>query len=196
METDIDTVLIDRAEIAIRVRELAAQIAGDLATADVRHPTIVPILTGSFIFAADLIRHLPNYVQIRLISISSYPGTAMVSQGATVKGQLTNLPDHLGGSDVLVIDDILDSGRTLRLVVETLERRGAGSVRTCVLLRKQRPEAMATPVDYVAFDIPDVFVVGYGLDFNDYYRNLPDIVSLREEVIEGASDGRAGLPGQ
>ena len=147
--------------------------------------TLIPILTGSFIFVADLIRHLPIYMQIRLLSVSSYPGRSTSTRGASVNAALTNLPDSLEGQHVLVIDDILDSGNTLKLVNDLLKQKQPASLRTCVLLRKQRPEAMASHVDYVAFDIPDRFVVGYGLDYDDYYRNLPDIVTLRAEVVDG-----------
>jgi hypoxanthine phosphoribosyltransferase len=85
---------------------------------------------------------------------------------------------------VLLVDDILDTGTTLRLVVQVLHETGAASVRTCVLLRKDRPSARSVAADYVGFEIPDEFVVGYGLDFNNHYRNLPDIVTLRKDVLE------------
>ena len=191
MQDDIDHILIDRHNIAQRVETVASQIMSDLL-ADAKGEgesldiTLVPLLTGSFIFAADLIRHLPVKMKIRLLSVSSYPGTATSSRGAQIKDDLSYLPASLAGQHVLVIDDILDSGNTLKLVSQTLAAMNPASLRTCVLLRKQRPEAMAFPVDYVAFDIPDEFVVGYGLDFNDHYRNLPDIVTLREEVIAQA----------
>lgn len=193
MQSDIERILIDRSRIADRVAEIARQITEDF-TADGDHNdgaeiTLVPILTGSIIFVADLIRLLPIRMQIRLVSITSYPGTATSSRGASIQKELTNLPDDLTGRHVLVIDDILDSGNTLKLIKDTLAARNPDSVRTCVLLRKQRPEAMACPVDYVCFDIPDEFVVGYGLDYNDYYRNLPEIVTLKRELIVEASEG-------
>ena len=181
-------ILIDRHRIDARVRELAAEITAALGPSEIRNPkseiTLVPILTGSIIFLADLIRHLPLYMRIRLLSISSYPGRATTSRGATVREELSTLPSSVAGSHVLLIDDILDSGHTLTLARDLLAQRRPASLRTCVLLRKRRPEAMACPVDYVCFDIPDAFVVGYGLDFNDYYRNLPDIVTLRPEVTD------------
>lgn len=197
MHSDIERVLIDRSAIAGRVRELASQITQDLcgsvasltdscADHGASPPggvTLVPILTGSLIFVSDLIRHLPMRMQVRLISISSYPGSATVSQGPKVRADIDMLPDDLQGADVLVIDDILDSGKTLRLVTGLLEQRHPASLRACVMLRKQRPGAMSYPIDYVGFDIPDEFVVGYGLDYNGYYRNLPDIVTLRPEVL-------------
>lgn len=198
MQADVDRVLIHRDQIAGRVHALAQQIVADLQvdqSRSRREPpgelTLVPILTGSIIFVSDLIRHLPMLLQIRLISVTSYPGTSTASRGAKIQDALTNVPQDLTGAHVLVIDDILDSGHTLRAVTHYLKQREPASVRTCVLLRKQRPEAMATPIDYVAFDIPDEFVVGYGLDFDDYYRNLPDVCTLKRSVIEAAQSRAA-----
>jgi hypoxanthine phosphoribosyltransferase len=140
----------------------------------------VPILTGAMIFCGDLIRHIPIAMKIGLMTVSSYPGRSIRTQGSSVLGQ--QLGD-VKGRHVLLIDDILDSGGTLRLVVPLIKELGAATVKTCVLLRKDRPAARETPVDYVGFEIPDEFVVGYGLDYNDYYRNLPDIVVLKQDVI-------------
>lgn len=187
-DPDIAAVLFDRDTIAARVKSLAQRIADDWrAYTEAEHHaadlTLVPILTGSFIFVADLIRCLPMRLQIRLLSISSYPGPATTSRGPQVQAGLGNLPASLEGAHLLLVDDILDSGRTLAMAVDLLRQRRPASLRTAVLLRKDRPEARAFPVDYVCFDVPDVFVAGYGLDYNDYYRNLPDIVTLRPEVF-------------
>lgn len=187
MDTDIEKVLVTREQIAERLDELASQIIQEIAgdqpeTAEI---TLVPILTGSIIFVSDLIRRLPIRMQIRVMSVSSYPGTATSSRGASVEAALTRIPDSLEGRHVLVIDDILDSGNTLHAALKILRERQPASLRSCVLLRKQRPEAMSFDVDYVAFDIPDEFVVGYGLDYDDYYRNLPEIVTLKPDVITG-----------
>lgn len=194
MQDDIERILIGRDQIAARVASLAEQIVADLRAEAGGRPvevTLVPILVGSVIFVSDLIRRLPLRMQIRVMSVSSYPGTATTSRGARVEASLTNLPDDLTGRHVLIIDDILDSGGTLQLARRLIAARNPASLRTCVLLRKQRPEALAAAVDYVAFDIPDEFVVGYGLDFDDYYRNLPDIVTLRPEVTHSASEARS-----
>jgi hypoxanthine phosphoribosyltransferase len=186
MQQDIERILITRQDIDRRVREVAQQITGDLARDAGPHElpelTLVPILTGSIIFVADLIRQLPLMMQIKLMSISSYPGKSTSSKGAQIKEALSDLPESLEGAHVLLLDDILDSGHTLRFACDYIRTRKPASLHTCVLLRKQRPEAMAFPVDYFCFDIPDAFVVGYGLDFNDYYRNLPDIVTLKPTV--------------
>lgn len=185
MRDDLQRILIDRHAIARRVEELANEISRDLTELD--HDgevTLVPILTGSIIFVADLIRCLPQMMQIHLMSVSSYPGTATTSQGVKIQSALTNLPVDLTGRVVLLLDDILDSGNTFRAVSAEINKRNPLSLKTCTLLRKQRPEAMSFPIDYVAFDIPDEFVVGYGLDYDDYYRNLPDIGVLKTDVIQ------------
>ncbi|MEM6459746.1 MAG: hypoxanthine phosphoribosyltransferase [Planctomycetota bacterium] len=184
MRSDLQRILVDADAIARRVDELARQITDDLDRLDHGgRVTLVPILTGSIIFVADLIRRLPQPMQIHLISVSSYPGTATASRGAKIDAALTNVPADLTDRVVLLIDDILDSGNTFRAVTDELGRRNPLALRTIALLRKQRPEAMGFPIDYVGFDIPDEFVVGYGLDFDGFYRNLPDIGVLRPDVI-------------
>ena len=181
MQGDIDRILIPQDRIAGRVRELAAQITKDhFSPGSDNEITIVPILTGAMIFCSDLIRHIPIAMKIGLMTVSSYPGQSLRTQGSHL------LHDQLGDvrrRHVLVVDDILDSGGTINLIVPRVREMGAASVRSCVLLRKDRPAAKATHVDYWGFEIPDVFIVGYGLDFNNYYRNLPDIVTLRPEAI-------------
>ncbi len=186
MRDEIESVLLARSNIQKRVAQVARQIAAAEQTdSGDTELTIVPILTGSIIFVADLIRHLPLRMQIHLISVHSYPGTATKSRGARIRQELTHPPENFHGRHVLIVDDILDSGSTLKLVRRVIEQRQPASIRTCVLLRKRRPQALAVPVDFVCFDIEDRFVVGYGLDYNDYYRNLPDIMVLREDLGEG-----------
>jgi hypoxanthine phosphoribosyltransferase len=177
MDRDIDRVLISQQQIATRVAELAREITSDHGDGEV---TIVPILTGAMIFCADLIRHIPMPMQIGLLTVSSYPGKSLRSQGAQLIGQ--QLGD-VGRRHLLLVDDILDSGGTIRLVSAKLRELGPASVRTCVLLHKKLKTAQDVRADYVGFEIPDEFVVGYGLDYNNYYRNLPDIVTLTPEAI-------------
>jgi hypoxanthine phosphoribosyltransferase len=184
MRGDVDRVLISQDRIALRVHELARQITDDhrrLAGDRETEMTIVPVLTGAMIFCADLIRHIPMAMKIDLLAVTSYPGRSVRSQGSRVLGQTLG---DVRGRNVLLVDDILDSGGTLRLVSGMLKDSGAAAVRICVLLRKDRPSAREVAVDYVGFEIPDEFVVGYGLDFNNYYRNLPDIVTLKRHVLE------------
>jgi hypoxanthine phosphoribosyltransferase len=185
MRDDIDRVLVTRDQIARRIEELARQITQDHTSAEGETEiTLVPILTGAMVLCADLMRHMPVRMKIGLMTVSSYPGKSLRTQGSNVLG--SQLGD-IHGRHILLLDDILDSGGTLRKVVPLLKEMGPASVKTCVLLRKDRPVAKETPVDYVGFEIPDEFVVGYGLDFDDYYRNLPDIVTLKKAVYAPAA---------
>ena len=180
MKADLDKVLFDSEQIAARIGALAQEISRDLdELPEDSEIVLVSILTGSVIFVADLIRQLPQKLRIELVTVKSYPGRATASQGARL---IDGIDESIEGKHVLIVDDILDSGGTLRLIRAELSRRNPMSLRACVLLRKQRPSAMATPCEYVGFDIPDVFVVGFGLDFDNYYRNLPVIGTLREEA--------------
>ena len=182
MQADIERVLISRRQIAARVGQLADQISGQYA----QYPegfVIVPVLAGAMVFLADLIRHLPLRMRIGLVGFSSYPGPA------TEAGDLAcvcPLDMDVERRHVLVVDDILDTGRTLRRVVSDLHRMKPASVRTCVLLRKPGKTEGDFEPDFVGFDIEDVFVVGYGLDYDDQYRNWPDLVVLKPELY-GAS---------
>src|SRR5260221_7939469 len=163
MEDDIDRVLVSRDQIARRIQELAQQITADHTSAEGETEiTLVPILTGAMVLAADLMRHMPVRMKIGLMTVSSYPGRSLRTQGSSVLG--SQLGD-IQGRHILLLDDILDSGGTLRLVVPLLQEMGPASVKTCVLLRKDRPIARETPVDYVGFENSGEFFVGYGLDF-------------------------------
>ncbi|HAU36919.1 MAG TPA: hypoxanthine phosphoribosyltransferase [Phycisphaerales bacterium] len=167
-------VLVPRDRISARVAELADEIA---ACYRGREVTILAVLTGAVIFLADLMRQLPLAMRIELVSVSSYPNAATVSQGVNFR---TQLPD-LSGKDVLIVDDILDTGRTIGALVQAVRDAGAASVRTCVLLRKLFAEGSGSDrgePDFLGFDIDNEFVVGYGLDFDNLYRNLPDLCVL------------------
>ena len=177
MATDGTTILIDRDRIAARVEELAGQISNDLADVGSEGEIVlVPILTGAIIFVADLIRHLPHKIRIEVATVQSYHGQKVKSKQAQIVG---SLPRDVQGKHVLIVDDILDSGETIRVIRDELQQRNPKSIRACVLLRKQRPSALETPCEYVGFDIPDEFVVGYGLDYQSYYRNLPDVCTIK-----------------
>jgi len=177
-------VLIAAPQIAARVRSLADDLAADLerdlsgegATLETEgRVALVPVLTGAIVFVADLIRRLPLAMSMEMVSVSSYPGRATRSKGVSVHGET---PVGLAGKHVVIVDDILDTGRTLgRLRADILAQEPA-SLRICVLLRKERLREAPVEADYVGFDIPDVFVIGYGLDYDGHYRNLPDIRSL------------------
>jgi hypoxanthine phosphoribosyltransferase len=189
MEPRIDRVLIDRIALARRVEELAGQIAVDFESivdrVHVTDPkaeslTLVPIMTGSIIFVADLIRRLPLMLRMRMVTVSSYPGRHTTSQGAQV---INDLPTDFSRAHVLIVDDVLDSGQTLGTIRRRIASMNPASVRTCVLLRKDRPAAREVPAEYVGFDIDDVFVVGYGLDYDGLYRNLPDLMTLTRSPV-------------
>jgi hypoxanthine phosphoribosyltransferase len=177
MQEDIQNILIDRYTIQARVYKMAQEIA---AAYEDREFLLMPLLTGSIIFVADLVRHLPVRMKIDVMAVSSYPGKATTNQGTRV---LYPTAFDVKGKHVLVIDDILDSGRTLSSVRNLLQEQGAASVGTCVLLKKQLAAPPAIKADWVGFEIPDEFVVGYGLDFDGYYRNLPDIAVLHKRVF-------------
>jgi hypoxanthine phosphoribosyltransferase len=183
-QADIESVLIPQQRIAQRVNELAQEILRDhqALEPDPRNVeiTLIPILTGAVIFCADLMRALSVKLRIGLLTVTSYPGASIRSQGASLLSQ--QLGD-LTGRHVLLIDDILDSGGTLKLVIPVLKSLNPASVKTCVLLSKDRPSAREVAADYIGFQIPDAFVVGYGLDYDNYYRNLPDIVTLKPSVL-------------
>jgi hypoxanthine phosphoribosyltransferase len=183
MLEDIDRVLISQDQIARRVAEMAAQITDDhLREGQRGEIMLVPILTGALVFCSDLMRQMAIQMKIGLVTVSSYPGTSVQSQGSQI---ISRQLGDIRGRHVLLLDDILDSGGTIRLVKPALRDAGAADVRVAVLLRKDRPSARDVHADYVGFDIPDEFVVGYGLDYDDYYRNLPDIVVLKPSVFGG-----------
>jgi hypoxanthine phosphoribosyltransferase len=167
-------VLIPAERIQARVAELARQIALDYEHQPV---TIVGVLTGCLMFLADLVRHLDLPLRIGLIQASSYRGCT------TLPGQLHVQPElapDVRGRHVLLLDDILDTGQTLSYVMQHLLNLGASSLRVAVLLRKQGRQRVPLEPDYVGFEIPNVFVVGYGLDFSDEYRHLPHVAVLPE----------------
>jgi hypoxanthine phosphoribosyltransferase len=145
-----------------------------------RELTVIGVMTGSIVLLADLIRHLDRRVRVGVIQARSYRG------GTTTPGPLSlgaeMLPD-LRAREVLVVDDIFDSGQTLYEIIETLAKLGPSSLRTAVLLRKDFPRRVPLVPDHVAFEIPNCFVVGYGLDYHDEYRNLPFVAVLEESDL-------------
>ncbi|MBI1830853.1 MAG: hypoxanthine phosphoribosyltransferase [Planctomycetes bacterium] len=165
-------VLITTEKIQERIDQLARQIAPEYRD---RPLTIVGVLTGSLMFLADLVRRLDVPLRIGLIQASSYRGKSTTGGELYIgPGLLADVRDR----HVLLLDDILDTGQTLSRLVQLLQDRGAASVKVAVLLRKQGRQVHAVQVDFVGFEIPDEFVVGYGLDFNDEYRQLPHIAVL------------------
>jgi hypoxanthine phosphoribosyltransferase len=170
-------VLISERQIARRVRQLSGQLQHDYAQRDL---IIVSLLTGTVMFLADLIRYLDLPLRLDFMGVSSYGA-------GTESGNLVftkELRLEVKGRDVLVVDDILDTGRTLTRVLEKLRSLSPCSTRTCVLLNKQARRVEPIQADYAGFEIPDQFVVGYGLDFAEHYRNLPFIGVLKPEMYK------------
>ena len=178
MQEDIREILIDRYAIQARVFSMAQEIATCYGQQEF---VLMPLMTGAIIFVADLVRHMPRRMRIEVTAVSSYPNAATVHQGTRL---LYPTKFEVAGKHVLVIDDILDSGKTLAYVTSLLAESGAASVKTCVLLRKKIAAEQHINADFIGFEIPDEFVVGYGLDFNHYYRNLPDLAVLQRHVFE------------
>jgi hypoxanthine phosphoribosyltransferase len=177
MQADLDRILFDEITIHRRLDELAARISQDYRN---RELTVIAILNGSVILMADLLRRIPLPLKLDCLSVASYHG------GTKSSGELffrqVSLPD-VAGRHVLIVDDILDSGVTLATIRDKLETAGPLSVRICVLLEKKKTRARAIDPDYVGFEIADEFVVGYGLDYMERYRNLPCIGVLRKDLI-------------
>jgi len=174
----VGRLLVSRDTIASRVDALAGQIACEYAGREV---TLLAVLTGAVVFLADLIRRLPLRLKLTVVSVRSYPGETTKSRGPDF---ISQMPSGLAGKDVLIIDDILDSGQTLGALLRAVGEQNPSSLRTCVLLRKDRPDLPDRPrPNFVGFEVEDEFVIGYGLDFGDLYRNLPDICVLKQGLV-------------
>ena len=170
-------ILISAERIQERVAELAREISDHFQG---RPITIIGVLTGSLIFLADLVRRLDLLLRIGLIQASSYRGAATSPGRLHVQPEL--FPD-VRGRDILLLDDILDTGRTLDYLVRHLRGLSPTSLHVAVLLRKQGRQVVSLQADFCGFDIPDAFVVGYGLDYNDEFRNLPYIAVLPDTYL-------------
>lgn len=163
--------IIGAEAIQTRVRELAAAVQRDTPEGEL---TVCAVMTGSLFLAADLVRYLTVPTRLVTVEATSY-------RGGTTPGRLVVrgiVPEKVRGHDVLLLDDIYDSGRTMEALVKRLRRRGATRVRTCVLLRKLREDVPDCPADFVGFEVPNEFVVGYGMDYDGRYRNLPSIARI------------------
>lgn len=178
MEADIERVLFDETAIHKRLDELAAQILNDYRQ---RELTAIAVLTESLMFVADLLRRTPLPLKLNCLGVVSYHGKAQTSGGVIFKQAA--FPDATE-RDILILDDILDSGHTLAAIRDKLEAAKARSIRICVLLSKKKPRARNIHADYIGFEIEDEFVVGYGLDFMEHYRNLPYIGVLRKDLLD------------
>jgi hypoxanthine phosphoribosyltransferase len=180
MIDDIERVLITEQELAQRVRELGAQISRDYADADL---FLISVLKGSIVFMADLMRHISIPHSIDFMATSSYGAS---TQSSGVVQILKDLEESIEGRHVLIVEDIIDSGHTLAYLRRLILARNPASLRICALLDKKERRESDVPVEYVGFSIPNEFVVGYGLDFNEQYRNLPFVGVLKAECYRTA----------
>lgn len=179
LEANVDYALITEKKIQARVEELAFEIAADYDGKD--DLVLICVLKGSFIFLSDLSRALKRPHHVDFMAISSYGGTNTESSG--VVQIRMDLKQSLAGQHVLVIEDIIDSGNTLAYLKQLLLTRKPASLEICTLLNKPERREVDVDVKYIGFEIPDEFVVGYGLDFDEYYRNLPYIAVLKPEAF-------------
>lgn len=178
LHPDLEKILLPEEELKARVRQLGEEISRDYAG---REPVLVAILRGSYVFMADLSRSLDILCRVDFMSVSSY------GAGTTSSGQVNivkDLSDSIEGRDVIVVEDILDTGNTLHYLFQVLQARHPASLKLAVLLDKPSRRTKPISADYVGFTVPDEFVVGYGLDYNEHYRNLPYIGVLKPEVYQ------------
>lgn len=176
MYDDISKVLVSEEELKAKTKELADMVSKDYKG---RELLVVSILKGGFIFAADFVRALSIDARVDFMSVSSYGASTRTSGVVQIRKDLDR---DIKGLDVLICEDILDTGLTLAYLKKMLITRGAKSVRICTILNKPDRRVANIEPDYVGFDIPDEFVVGYGLDFAEKYRNLPFVGVLKPEI--------------
>lgn len=178
---DIEEILVTEAQLEEAVARLAERLTADVGD---KRPLLVGVLTGAFVFLADLIRRLDFPLEIEFICARSYnEGTE-----AAELQIIMDLPCDVAGRHVVLVDDILDTGHTLQALTEILRARGAADVRTCCLLDKPSRREVAFEADYVGVEIPNRFVVGYGLDFARHHRNLPFVGVLRPELYQSGRE--------
>ena len=173
MPTQVTDIIVTEEQVQARVKALAAQISNDYATTD--NLIMVGVLKGAFMFLADLARHLSIPRSVEFIAVSSYASGSVASDSVRM---VMDLRCDIRGEDVLIIEDIADSGRTLRYLQDLLATRHPRSIRTCVLVRKPTRMQVKVELDYLGFDIPNRWVVGYGLDYAEQLRTLPYIGAI------------------
>lgn len=179
MNNDVEQILYTEEQLRQRVAELGREITKDYAG---KEPVLASILRGSYIFMADLTRCIDLPLRVDFMAVSSY------GAGTTSSGQVEikkDLSDSIEGRDLIIVEDILDSGNTLYYLTDILRVRKPASIRICTLLDKPDRRTKPIKADYCGFTIPDAFVVGYGLDYNEKYRNLPYIGVLKPEIYSG-----------
>ncbi len=180
LAADVGEVLLSEDQIQSAIALLGRQVSADYAG---RELTLVSVLKGSLPFMADLMRSITIPVRIDLMEVSSYGGTATESSGLV--RIIKDLSSSIDGQDVLLVEDIIDTGLTLNYLLRYLRGKNPATLRICTLLDKPARRLVEIPVDYTGFTIPDQFVVGYGLDYGEFYRNLRFVGVLRPEVYGG-----------
>ena len=180
MHNDIESILLSEEQIQARVRQLGAQLSEEYQN---KNPVMICILKGSTMFFADLLRAMPIRLTMDFMSVSSYGRTTKSSGEVEIRKDLSSSIEH---RHAIIVEDIIDSGFTLTYLSRMLSARGAKTIKICTLLDKptRRAPGITLKADYSGFVIPDAFVVGYGLDYNEVYRNLPYIGILKPEVYE------------
>jgi len=179
MHKDLEKILISEEEIRDAAKRLAAQIEEDYK--DEEDIVLVGLLKGSLPFMADLLKHITMMCKIDFMCVSSYgKGTKSTGRVNIIK----DLSEPIDDKNVIIVEDIIDSGNTLSFINKYFSAKNAKSVRICTLLNKPSRREVEIDVDYIGFDVPDEFVVGYGLDYQEYYRNLPYIGVLKPEIYE------------
>ena len=176
IHADVQEVLLTEDQIQARVSELGAQLNADYAGLD---PVLISVLKGSIVFLADLVRGMELPLSIDIMEVSSYGAATETSGQVRI---LKDLSNPIEGRHVIVVEDIIDTGLTLNYLLRYLREKGPASLRICCLLDKPARRLTEIPIDYVGFTIPDRFVVGYGLDYGERYRNLPYVGVLRPSV--------------
>ncbi len=179
MLNDVESVLLSAEELAKRIEEIGAEISADYAGKEI---LMIGVLRGAVLFMADLARAITVPVAIDFMAVSSY-GSGTSSSG--VVRILKDLDEDVEGKHVLVVEDIIDSGLTLNYLLDNLKSRKPASIKLCTLLNKPERRKVKVDIDYNGFDVPDYFVVGYGLDYAEKYRNLPFIGILKPAVYQG-----------
>lgn len=178
MKNDIESILLSEAQISDKISEMARQIREDYAE---KNPLFLGILKGSFIFMADLVRKVDLPCEVDFMAVSSYGNKSETTGAVTITKDLNV---DIEGRDLIIVEDILDSGLTLSYLVKYLANRKPKSIKICTLLDKPARRKAPVKANYSGFEIPDAFVVGYGLDFAEKYRNLPYIGILKPSVYE------------